>query len=417
MKPIHLWLSTTAFIIIVGSADAGLFDPAGFTGRAGQPTIYRPASLTTVFRGQSGGVPMPQDTGSATGTAPLTGGAAASVQPGVDGQGTLGTPTMPDASTWNAFSPPVGVDPFAGAQQFPQTPYAPYTPYGNPYGASPYGQPAPFMAFGANGPRPYRQGWQNSLELGLMPGSQVTGNATGHFEQFDVDYDLAYTGPFMPGWMLTWTNQFRLRLWDGPSALPGFPGLPGHAYRFGWDFELETPKSGPFSVSFGLTPSINTDFENSLSSEAFQLDGRGMFIFQLDRYWSMVLGAGYLDRVKDRVIPYAGLTYRDDYWEWQLMYPKSTISVFLGNEPLWSKWLYLSAEYHVEAYEVNTAPGPPRDEVELEDYRVLLGVRMDAAMYSWFVEGGWIFDRNVSYGLGGGFSPQTGFITRMGWRY
>ena len=113
-------------------------------------------------------------------------------------------------------------------------------------------------------------------------------------------------------------------------------------------------------VSFGITPSINTDFENSISSEAFQLDGRGMFIFQLDQYWSMVLGAGYWDRVKDRVIPYAGLTYRDDFWEWQLMFPKTTVSVFLGNETLWSKWLYLTAEYHVEAYEVNTAPGPPR---------------------------------------------------------
>ena len=131
-----------------------------------------------------------------------------------------------------------------------------------------------------------------------------------------------------------------------------------------------------------------------------------MFIFQLDQYWSMVLGAGYWDRVKDRVIPYAGLTYRDDFWEWQLMFPKTTVSVFLGNETLWSKWLYLTAEYHVEAYEVNTAPGPPRDEVELEDYRVLLGVRMDAAMYSWFIEGGWIFDRDVRYGLGESSHPK-----------
>ena len=96
---------------------------------------------------------------------------------------------------------------------------------------------------------------------------------------------------------------------------------------------------------------------------------------------------------------------------------QDNVSVFLGNETLWSKWLYLTAEYHVEAYEVNTAPGPPRDEVELEDYRVLLGVRMDAAMYSWFIEGGWIFDRDVRYGLGGKFTPQTGFITRMGWKY
>ncbi|MEO2019076.1 MAG: hypothetical protein ABGZ53_32425 [Fuerstiella sp.] len=417
MKPIHLCLSTIAFLIFVGSADAGLFDPAGSAGRAGQPSIYRSVSLATVFRGQSDGVPLPQGTGPQSGSGPLSGGSATSGIGGQDPVGTLSTPTLPDASTWNAFSPPINGDPFAGAQQFPQAPYAPYTPYGNPYGGGPYGQPVPFSTFGANGPHPYRQGWQNSLQIGWMPGASVTGNATGLFEQFDVDYDLAYTGPFMPGWMLTWTNEFRLRLWDGPNALPGFPGLPAHAYRFGWDFELETPQSGPFSVSFGITPSINSDFENSLSSEAFQLDGRGMFIFRLDQYWSMVLGAGYWDRVKDRVIPYAGLTYRDDYWDWQLMFPKTMISLFLGNEARWSKWMYLSAEYHVEAYEVKTAPGPPREEVELQDYRILLGVRMDGGMHSWFMEGGWIFDRDANFRLGSRFSPNSGFIGRMGMKY
>ncbi|MCP4175207.1 MAG: hypothetical protein GY758_31040 [Fuerstiella sp.] len=420
MKPIHLWLSTTAFLIFVGSTEAGLFDPAGSPGRSGQPSIYRSASLATVFRGQSDGVPLPQGTGPQAGSGSLSGGPATSAQPGISGQnpvGTLSTPSLPDASTWNAFSPPTGVDPFAGAQQSPQAPYAPYTPYGNPYGGGPYGQPVPFSTFGANGPHPYRRGWQNNLEIGWMPGASVTGNASGLFEQFDVDFDLAHTGPFMPGWMLTWTNQFRLRLWDGPTPLPGFPGLPSRAFRFGWDFELETPKSGPCSISLGFTPSINSDLQTSLSSNAYQLDFRGMFIFQIDQYWSMVLGAGYWDRVRDRVIPYAGLTYRDDYWEWQLMFPKSTISLFLGNEQLWSKWAYLTAEYHVEAYEVSTAPGPPRDEVELEDYRILLGFRMDGGLYSWFMEGGWVFDREVQFGLGSSFSPNTGFIGRMGWQY
>ena len=422
MKQIHLLLSTTAFLIFVGSADAGLFDPAGYSGRAGQPTIYRSASVATVFRAQSGGVPIPPGAGPQTGSGPLTEGSAASAQSGTGVQPSFGTPAMPGASTWNAFSPPVGVDPFAGAQQFqqyPQTPYAPYAPYGNPFGGGggPYGQPVPFTTLGANGPFPYRQGWQNSLEIGWMPGTSVKGDAAGLFEQFDVDYDLAYTGPFMPGWMLTWTNEFRLRLWDGPTAIPGFPGLPNNAYRFGWDFELETPKSGPGSISLGFTPSINSDFQNSLSSAAYQLDFRGMFVFQIDQYWNLVLGAGYWDRVRDQVIPYFGMTYRDDYWDWQLMFPKTTISLFLGNEAHWSKWMYLTAEYHVEAYEVDTAPGPPREEVELEDYRVLLGLRMDGGLYSWFMEGGWVFDRYVRYALGSKFSPNSGFICRMGWQY
>ena len=242
--------------------------------------------------------------------------------------------------------------------------------------------------------------------------SSVTG-AAGGLKQFGVDYDLGYTGPFMPGWMMTWTNQFRLRNWDGPNS---GPGLPGKAFRFGWDFELETPNSGPVSMKLGITPSINSDLD-SIGKSAFQLDGKALMIFQLDQYWSMVLGAGYWDRVDDRIVPHIGLVYRDDFWEWRIMYPETTVSLFLGNEAQWAKWMYMRAEYHVEAYEVQTSNG--RDQVELEDYRILLGFRMDTGMYSWFTEGGWVFDRNVNYGnaANGSFNPATGFIGRIGWRY
>ena len=47
------------------------------------------------------------------------------------------------------------------------------------------------------------------------------------------------------------------------------------------------------------------------------------------------------------------------------MFPESEIRLFLGNEPLWSKWFYLRAKYNVEAYEISTAGGV-RDEVELK---------------------------------------------------
>ncbi len=250
-----------------------------------------------------------------------------------------------------------------------------------------------------------------------MPESSITPGTRGNFEQFGVDYDMAYTGPFMPGWMFTWTNQFRLRNWDGPDG-PGAGGdLPGKAFHFGVDLELETPNAGPISMSLGITPSINTDFAGSLGKDAFQLDGRGMFIFQVDQYWNLVLGAGYWDRVKDRVLPYAGLVYRDDFWEWRLMYPESTVSVFMGNGPSGATWMYARAEYHVEAYEVRTTGGI--DLVELEDYRALLGIRTDNGTSSWFLEGGWVFDRDITYDspFNAGFSPDSGFITRMGWRY
>ncbi|MCA9051308.1 MAG: hypothetical protein KDA89_21370, partial [Planctomycetaceae bacterium] len=268
----------------------------------------------------------------------------------------------------------------------------------------------------ANGPRPYRLGWQNRLDISYMPNVAVTGGSTGSFGQFGVDYDLANTAPCLPGWVSTWTNQFRLRNWDGPT---GGAGLPGSAFRFGVDYEVETPQAGPYSLSLGITPSINSDLNASMTSDAFQLDGRGIMFFQLDQYWTLGLGAQFWDRVHDRVIPYGGLVYRDDFWEWRLMFPESQISLFLGNEAYWSKWAYARAEYHIEAYEISTATGTGRDEVELKDYRILMGFRMDASVYSWFIEAGWVFNRDIDYASAANptVSPGTAFITQVGWRY
>ena len=406
MKPLHLGLVTA--ILLSGFSSAEAIDLEKLR-RQATPTWFRAShEPETIFRAQSaddGGVPVPAEAGVTPETGTMDGST-------ITGDGSFTAPTLPETSTWNAFSPPVTPDPFVspapyGAQPMP---YAPYSPYG--MGAAPAGG---YATFGANGPQPFRYGWQNRLDISWMPETGVNGSP-GNFEQFGVDYDLAYTGPFVPGWMLTFTNEFKLRSWDGPS---GGAGLPGSAFRFGWDFELETPQSGPFSVAFGITPSINSDLDASLSSDAFQLDGRGIVLFQLDQWWTLALGAQYWDRVNDRVIPYGGLIYRDDFWEWRLMYPEARISLFLGNEPYWAKWMYVRSEYHVEAYEITAATVPRRDEVELEDWRVMIGFKMDAGYYNWFIEGGWVFDRKIDYSsaLHPSVDPSTAFMLQMGWRF
>lgn len=396
-----------------------------------QHNFFRPVhDAGAIFRAQSAdpAVPLPADAGGSTVT-PSESGAA-----GIGESGTVqefGLPTIPGTSTWNAFSPPMTPDPFAPAQGFnygmQQAPYgaAPFGMAPNPmmpgYGTAPgyAGAPAQgFQSFGANGPQPFRFGHTSRLDVIWMPDSQVdsgAGGPVGDFGEFGVDFDLAYAAPFMPGWILTTTKEFRLRNWSGPV---GTAGLPGSAFRFGLDFALETPKQGPFSIELALNPSINSDLDASPTSDMWQLDGRGAMVFQLDQFWTMAVGAQFWDRVNDQVLPYGGFVYRDDFWEWRLMFPEARISLFLGNEPYWSKWMYVRAEYHIEAYEISTAI-PGSDEVELEDWRVALGFQMDAGAYRWFVEGGWVFNRDVTYkrNTASNFSPDTGFIGRVGIRY
>lgn len=319
--------------------------------------------------------------------------------------GSFQAPVAPNASTWNAFAPPLGADPFIAGPQFQQ-------PFGGGFPGAAGNQA--FSTFGAQGPSPFRTGVHQSLDVEWIPETSVSGNANGNFEQFGIDYTLGYTGSFIPGWVYSWENEFRYRGWDGPQ---GVPGLPGSAYRFGFNFEVESAQAGPISVKLGVRPSLNSDLGGSIASDAFQLDGRALVLFQLSPSWTAILGAGYWDRVNDRVIPYVGVVYQNDLWQVKLMFPESEISLFVGNEALGSKWIYARAEYHVEAYNVNTGNG--RDGVEFEDTRVLLGFRMDGGTYQWYTEGGWIFDRTVDFGnnANGAFDPSTGFVLRMGWKY
>lgn len=425
MKPFHLCLATLICVTAV-SADQPRVPQGGLT-----PEI--------VFRAQSGGVPLPPGVQ----PTPLSPSPIFAPQPAP----VLPVPTVPFGSpgvlpmsatvpqtsaplvpnnglpsTWNAFSPPQQTfsDPFAPGGPA-AAPYAPYTPYGGGNGA-PYGLNSilpgaggSFSTFGTNQPEPFRMGWQNQLELEWIPETGTDSGAAGNIEQYGVDYEGSFTGPLLPGWVVTWTNQFRHRGWDGPASNPG---LPGRGFRFGWDLALETSLPGPVSWQFGVTPSINSDLDASLGSEAWQIDGRIIMLAQLNQYWSLMLGAAYWDRVSDRVIPHVGLLYRDDFWDVKLTFPEAEVALFLGNEAQWSKWMYVRGEYHVEAFQVSTGGGG-RDEVELEDIRLLLGFRMKAPTYTWFLEGGWVFDREVDYRAAANrdFSPATGFIGRMGWKY
>jgi hypothetical protein len=400
-------------------------------------SIYQPTmTAMTVFQAGDSAVPIPQDPGAAPAPSP----GAPSINSTTTPLGTIPPnngsviaspdPSLPiyqNDTTWNAFSPPVISDPFLqpgyGQQGYGQ-------PYGQPgYGMqqSPYGgytqgvPPQGMTTYGANGAQPYRFGWQNRLDVSWMPGQTVTGpapGASGDVGIFGVDYELAYGTPFLPGWVLNWTNQFGYRNWDGPG---GQVVQPRDLYRFGIDFELETPQAGPFSISLGVTPSINTDLNADPWKEGLQIDGRGIMFFQLDQYWTLGLGAQYWDRVDDRIIPWAGLIYRDDFWEWQLMYPEARISVFLGNEAYWAKWAYVRAEYHVEAYGIESSfngGAVSETQFEVEDYRVLGGFKMDAGSYNWFIEGGWVFNREVKFANATpGYEIGSGFIGQIGLRF
>lgn len=326
----------------------------------------------------------------------------------------VGYPPVSSGMTWLALpvlqtGNPMGIVQAPGMQAAPWA--IPPTPGQIPGG----------MTFGAHSSlQPYRlNAWTGRVEGGFMAAERTEGRQ-GEFGVTELDIELEFSGLYMPGWISSFTQIIDTRWWDGPSdpVVPG-NGLPARVYRIGWDLEMATIKQGGYSAQLAFTPSLATDFDNGVDSDTWQFDGRAIIYYQYPGM-TVALGAGYWDRVRDRVIPYVGVIFKPDtIWEWQLMFPESRISVFMGNYGGNSSWMYTRAEYHVEAYDVTVqrTPGAAsvRDQIELKGYRLMMGFRSETLQYSSFIEAGWVFSRDVvfagrtpGYGIGDGFMIRTG---------
>lgn len=361
-----------------------------------------------------------------------------------------GTPLL-DAAI-RGQSPANGASPGVPYEEPPATtngggttlPYAP-SPYA-PGGAAPYQSPPlfqdPFSAppmlgipgltappmtggvYGANGPRPFRFGWSSYADVAFLPKERTSDapGPLGQFGIFEVNTELRYTAPITYDWVMSVAPQFNLRLWEGPTAASH--GLPGHVFRFGLDMALETPASAGWSAKLVFNPSINSDLQQQLTRQAWNFDGYGMLMYRANPQWLLVGGAGFWDRVKDRVIPYAGVVFTpDDIWEFRILFPEARISAFLGNYCGVSNWIYVTGEYNVESYQIKLLDQSMgltvrREQIEIEDWRILLGLKTEAAGFTSFIEAGWVFGRDVDFANGtAGFDISSGFIARGGFRY
>lgn len=297
-------------------------------------------------------------------------------------------------------SPQWMTDPFLGQGVVPGAPFPGPTPGG--------------YLYGVNGPQPYRFGWTIRGDVGYLP-EESTSNDGGKFGVFEFNSDFRYTIPWQSGWIFTSAPQFSMRSWDGPNQV----ALPGSVYRVGWDLQLATPQTGPWSIQLDFNPSINTDFDSGVGADAWNFDGYGILFYQASPQWLWAFGAGFWDRVNDRVIPYAGVVWRpDDIWEWRLVFPNPRVSLFLGNTWWGATWFYVSGEYHIEAYQIEIGNTNARERIEIQDWRVMVGLRSDNGRVASFLEAGWLLDRSVEFGrTTPDFSIDDGFMARFGLRF
>jgi len=299
--------------------------------------------------------------------------------------------------TYNPFAPPPTTiqDPFLSSPEM-------YQP----------GPPPPLAPlYGMTGPQPYRFGWTPKFDLAYLPSSDTSPDV-GNFAAIEWDSKWVYTAPILSDHIFTATPEFGYRNWRASNTFND------DFYRFGLNLQLARPVHGSLGYQIAFNPSLNSDLQSSLGSESVNLDFNGMVFYQLDPVWMLVLGAGYLDRVDDIVIPYAGVVITpNDLWEFRLLFPQGRISRYIGNFWWGSHWLYLAWEYNVQSFQVNT-PTDSQNQIQMEDYRLTFGMRSDHPGFSKYIEAGYVFGRNVDYRRNlPGFDISDGFMVRAGIRF
>ncbi|WP_437230846.1 DUF6268 family outer membrane beta-barrel protein [Planctomicrobium sp. SH661] len=315
--------------------------------------------------------------------------------------------------------------PYGGTDQFgnPVTPGYP-APLQDPFAGG--GMVQPYMApgmqgnyytQGINGPQPQQYGWRTRIENTFIPSSGTSSPNVGNFDVFGVDAQMMHFKPIMGNWTFGFGPQLGYRSLQGPSDPAS--DMPGGVYRLGLDLLLRTPTVNNWTLELGFDPSLATDFNSSINTDAFLLDGHVVAFWQWTPKFTLALGALYWDRVDNIILPYAGIIWNpNDIWEFQLVFPKPKISAFLGTPLGVPTWLYGSIEYHVEAYEIKPGYFDKSTRVQMADWRAMGGLRWEHGRMTSFVEAGYIFDRKVEYkSIGQNFNVDSGFIGRVGFRY
>jgi len=248
------------------------------------------------------------------------------------------------------------------------------------------------FAYGAAGPQPYRLGWYSYNDYVLMSNSPTSAGGNFRDQQWNAWMRYACLGPRST--VFTWTGWANGKFWTGPSGLD----LPPDGVQLISDFQLASAYREPWNWQLGFAPQLNGSLEGKLNSNALMADARGVLFYRFSPQWMVAMGAAYWNRATDRLIPYGGVIWApDDRWELRFMFPKSRASYYVGRFSGADTWIYASAEYTVDAYQVDFDHPAVTTRGEMSDYRILLGASATSGIWTLFLEGGLVTDRHFRF--------------------
>jgi hypothetical protein len=322
-----------------------------------------------------------------------------------------------DASLPPRFSPRLPSAPFVQgfAEEFvtETNPFSDTEPETLPSYYDPFGYQE---SYGTNGFQAYRLGWVTYHDAVVMPYAPVSGGAIGSMQMVEWNASLRYGRVVAPGILFNGTGWFNAHYWNGPNNID----LPGQVDQISTDLELGFFNDGPWSGQVAFHPQLVDDYEARINRYAFNFDFRAIAMYRASPNWSFVGGLAFWDRVDRMFVPHVGVIWTpNERWEFRLLFPQTRISYYLGNVCNADAWLYGLAEYTAEAWQANIGtPMRYEDRIQITDERLMLGLRADKGRHSFFVEAGYVFDRQAKFiGQTPKFTIGDVGMIRVGTRY
>lgn len=262
------------------------------------------------------------------------------------------------------------------------------------------GPPCENGACETGGSPPWIVPYETKLRTTVLPGN---GDDLG---LVNLDGRLTLAMPRVPG--LTVTPGAIVTFVDGPIRTD----LPSDLYSVWVELQYMKKLSPRWALQFAVAPGLYTDFEE-VDSDAVRITGRALAFYGLSQQTQIAFGVVYLDRENVSALPAVGLIHQpSESVRYEVIFPRPRALFRVKKTATGEGWLYLAGEFGGGSWSIQRESGAS-DVVTYGDLRFIAG-------YEWrngdkrkvFVEGGWVFEREVEYDSGlGDFDPnQTGLI-------
>ena len=233
------------------------------------------------------------------------------------------------------------------------------------------------------------------LDTTWLPGRNANG-----LEIIDVDGTITLAAPLGQGIApLLFTPGAGLHFWNVPRtgtavAPPPLPTRLFDSYvEVGWQPRL----AEWLFADLAVTPGVYSDFRD-VSSQSFQMRGRGVAIVAFSPQFQIALGALYVNYNRTKVLPAGGVLWNPDGdTRLQLLFPQPKLAHRIGAWRDAEFWGYLKGEFGGGRWSVERSDGSA-EFIDYTDVRAILGLeRVTPGGLTSHVEVGYVFNRRVTF--------------------